>query len=143
MIRPATELFMAGEEILRPITPSFAEMERSTGTERAANRRCQPSRPGSEPRPKNRHGSKIGNFRSHRDLGADRDRSRVGADSRRTVGYGGGFSSARTGCTPEAPASVRAAHPSATPRDASIEFGTKGGERHVTITSPRSPKSQG
>src|ERR1700722_534079 len=40
------------------------------------------------------------------------------AGSPRTAGYhGGSLRSARTGYTPEAPANVRGAHPSATPRD--------------------------
>src|SRR5208337_3948124 len=52
-----------------------------------------------------------------RNFSADPDRSRVGAGFRESLAAVLGFSSARTACTPEAPASERAADPSATPQD--------------------------
>ena len=76
-----------------------------------------------------------------RDLSADPDRSRVGAGLRDPRLTCWGFSSARTACTPEVPASERAAHPSATPRGFSrLDWGlhcasTGGGSGRTAATS--------
>ena len=76
-----------------------------------------------------------------RDLSADPDRSRVGAGLRESLAAVLGFSSARTACTPEAPASERAAHPSATPQDSCrLDWGrhcagTGGGSGRTAATS--------
>src|SRR5208283_5888226 len=76
------------------------------------------------------------------DLSADPDRSR--ALERVYVSPWlpcWGFSSARTACTPEAPASERAAHPSATPQDSCrLDWGrhcagTGGGSGRTAATS--------